>query len=508
MRKSDQQKRLDALFNPKGTKPKSDIIKCTLYGQGKDVNMELRVDPESSRIVQNIARNRLSHEKTREAFVRAYYLYELLVQDYGFSEWILNEEICKSTRVSRDTMIEIRELLSYYEILFIDSKEYKESLKKHLKAKSEFDGSKAKFLKIKPYTYVVGRFINSNVIQVNKSKFVGRDVIRYKLSKKVYDLVKLYKDMERCSRADDIYAILLRFFERNCQIINNINKYLEQTNKDYPSTTYVAPYQMLELDNEVPNLLMRTRRWETLLVWALYRNVPAKVTENSRLWHPFHSLAREYRKHVTYNGSRLMEAADVHNCFYVLMLKAFEQDESIDKDELQRYSVLVRGGRFYELFVDEFVKDLPPNSYSYKKMRRQVKEWLQSYRNIINEGQLRYEHPRLDDIFKAKFPTIRNALLHYQTTINKDGKRVKKLQTDMCHVETNLISKVCFDLKVYGVTPFSLHDGIYLSEDEMEKMRVILGVKEIEDVQRWIEELFWKYFDEQTPEIVKQLINE
>ena len=85
MRKSNQQKRLDALFNPKGTKPKSDIIKCTLYGQGKDVNMELRVDPESSRIVQNIARNHLSHEKTRDAFVRAYYLYELLVQDYGLA---------------------------------------------------------------------------------------------------------------------------------------------------------------------------------------------------------------------------------------------------------------------------------------------------------------------------------------------------------------------------------------------------------------------------------------
>lgn len=507
MRKSNQQKRLDALFNPKGTKPKSDIIKCTLYGQGKDVNMELRVDPESSRIVQNIARNHLSHEKTRDAFVRAYYLYELLVQDYGFSEWILNEEICKSIRVSKDTMIEIRELLSYYEILFIDSKEYKESLKKYLKAKSESDGSKAKFPKIKPYKYVVGSFINSNVIQVNKSRLVGKGVIRYKLSEQVYDLVKLYKDMEGCSTVEDIYTIPLRFYGRNHQIISDINKYLEQMGMEYPPTTYVAPYQMLEFDSEVPNLLMRTRRWETLLVWALYCNVPAKVTDNSRLWHPFHSLAREYRKHVTYNGSRLMEAADVHNCFYVLMLKAFEQDESIDEDELQRYSVLVRGGRFYELFVDEFVKDLPPNSYSYEEMRRQVKEWLQSYRNIINEGQLRYEHPRLDDIFKAKFPTIRNALLHYQTTINKDGKHVKKLQTDMCHVETSLISKVCFDLKAYGVTPFSLHDGIYLSEAEMEKIRLAFYFNKIEDVQKWIEELFWQYFDELTPDKVRELIN-
>ena len=84
---------------------------------------------------------------------------------------------------------------------------------------------------------------------------------------------------------------------------------------------------------------------------------------------------------------------------------------------------------------------------------------------------------------------------------------MKKLQTDMCHVETSLISKVCFDLKAYGVTPFSLHDGIYLSEAEMEKIRLAFYFNKIEDVQKWIEELFWQYFDELTPDKVRELIN-
>ena len=197
---------------------------------------------------------------------------------------------------------------------------------------------------------------------------------------------------------------------------------------------------------------------------------------------------------------------DVHNCFYVLMLKAFELSNSIEEEELKRFSIIVKNGKFYEMFVDELLKDQPVGLYDYKEVREEVKKRLQSYRNIYNEGMLRYEHAVIDDIFKKHFPTIRDYLLHYETITNMEGKRVKRLQSDMCHLETYLISKICFELTSFGVTPFSLHDGIYMSEAEMNQLSNRLKLDSIKDTQRWVEDLFWQYFDELTPNKVQRIL--
>lgn len=47
---------------------------------------------------------------------------------------------------------------------------------------------------------------------------------------------------------------------------------------------------------------------------------------------------------------------DVHNCFYLLMLKAFELSNSIEEEELKRFSIIVKNGKFYEMFVDELLR--------------------------------------------------------------------------------------------------------------------------------------------------------
>ena len=109
-------------------------------------------------------------------------------------------------------------------------------------------------------------------------------------------------------------------------------------------------------------------------------------------------------------------------------------------------------------------------------------------------------------MFIKHFPTIRNYLLHYETITNMDGKRVKRLQSDMCHLETYLISKICFELTSFGVTPFSLHDGIYMSEAEMNQLSNRLKLDSIKDTQRWVENLFWQYFDELTPNKVQRIL--
>ena len=92
----------------------SDILRCRLYGKLEEVNTELDVDTESYLVIQRISRNSFSSEKTIQACIKAYYLYELLIQKEGLEEWILNEEIRESLEVSNETLIKIRILFALY----------------------------------------------------------------------------------------------------------------------------------------------------------------------------------------------------------------------------------------------------------------------------------------------------------------------------------------------------------------------------------------------------------
>ena len=514
MRKSEEQKRIDGIFNPLPIKSKSDIIRCTLLRQGKGgaPNMTLWVEPENYYMLKRIVDKHFTRKKSKDAFIKAYYLYELLVQDYAIGGFIINEEIRATLGIDKELLIRIRRVLVQLNILKVNADEYTGSMLKSRRCKSLSKGIEVS--SSKTYSYEAREFLNSSGISLpvplsllHRNKPIH---INYRLSSYTYDLIGLYKDLEKCRELDTEEAykrvryILLRFSKRNYQKSNGINEDFLQNTVSCPSNTYIAPYDKLDFDNEFPKIVLRVRKWDTLFVWFLHRDAPAKVTDSSRLWHPFHSLAREYRKHLMFNGSHLMEAMDVHNCFYVLMLKAFEQNDSIDCNEMVEFSNLVRSGRFYEFFVEELMKKYL-TIHTKEELRMAVKHDLQSYRNITNAGQLRYLHKELDNIFIEKFPTIREALLHYPTVINKEGKRVKRLQTDMCHLETFLISKVCFTLKANGVTPFSLHDGVYVSEEDMEVLRNKLGLDTIQNVQAWVEGLFWEYFDDLTPERVTLL---
>ena len=50
-----------------------------------------------------------------------------------------------------------------------------------------------------------------------------------------------------------------------------------------------------------------------------------------------------------------------------------------------------------------------------------------------------------------------------------------------------LISKVCFLLKDMGLNPFTLHDAIYLSKDELGSLE-----------EGFVDKLFWEVFDATT----------
>ena len=127
--------------------------------------------------------------------------------------------------------------------------------------------------------------------------------------------------------------------------------------------------------------------------------------------------------------------------------------------------------------------------------RDRVKVEMQSFRNIKTYGQAESQHPMLAKKFKELFPSICHWLFTYPIYRNRKGKNAKRLQADMSRIETMLIRKVCFQLKGMGLNPFTLHDAIYLSEDELGSLE-----------EDFVDKLFWEVFDATTEEDVRRAL--
>lgn len=266
--------------------------------------------------------------------------------------------------------------------------------------------------------------------------------------------------------------------------------------RDFGFGIFKPKYSELELSAIPQKDLVGNVNIEELKKWVKYYKDDARITTVSRLWHPFHCLPKSYREHVTYNGSPLVEAMDVKNCYYVLMVKALQLADKIDPDELRRFEALVRDGDIYmEIgndiqFIHEIKEDYNDDDYlSFigTTRRDRVKVEMQSFRNYKTYGQAESQHPMLAKKFKELFPSICHWLFTYPIYRNRKGKNAKRLQADMSRIETMLISKVCFRLKDMGLTPFTLHDAIYLSQEELGTVG-----------KGFVDKLFWEVFDATT----------
>lgn len=97
----------------------------------------------------------------------------------------------------------------------------------------------------------------------------------------------------------------------------------------------------------------------------------------------------------------------------------------------------------------------------------------------------------VEDFFTKEYPTIHDALLNWREEkyTNSAGKEKisKMLWQDFQKVEYDIISdKICNYLyKTYQVTPVTVHDALYLTDDDLEK------------VSESIEDIFWKLIDYQ-----------
>lgn len=517
----------------------------------------------------------------QNAYIKAYYLYEFLYKVLGVKIDISTEVFARSLQIDGKTLQKVNWRLHQDNLLWIDTSKHTASVRKKLDDPSAYvhlDSYHYKFVQCVgelPFAYfpkdpsdrnktetvdyatrdvstsLLGGYYGSTIF----TKEIKTKTVELKLDEYLYNKL-------RCIDAPSLIDFSYNFFgkknsnnswENSSDISGNISSIIIPGNKvlacqDYgmldgeevlareiPKDIYAAPYEDLEL--RITGLdLLTCGHEQSVYIWFKHHREKARVTSVSRLYHPFHGLARAYRKKTYYNGSPLMEAADIHNCFYTLMALAIRfasetdcNDLNAPKDsqlakESEKFSRSVREGTFYESVMDFVNRDafapenVPMNNGEYvfpwecpelAKSRSEIKLELQSYRNITNSGVARHQHPVIDDFFVENYPAIRDFLFHYDTEtrpVNGRKKKVKLLQADMCRVETYLISSTCFAVKEMGITPFSLHDGIYVSENEMDELKKRLRLDTIKDAQDWILDIFWDRYDALDSEKMKELI--
>ena len=279
---------------------------------------------------------------------------------------------------------------------------------------------------------------------------------------------------------------------------NNINYNINRESESCESINRTETFSRNELsDNQLNDILRadfeeRYRYLEYIdSKGKRYDQVPARhETEDGRYFHWLHSMHAIDRKHVYFNGSPLVENFDVTGCFYTLIARLMMDLGTISEQEMQRYRNLVRNGDIYNSIKDWIEKTYEAPWTQSTWTRDQVKQRLQSWRNTLPtriEAQKKRDTLffQICEWWKANYPEIGDSIVNYPSYQNNENRKTKRLQLDCCKLETKYISgAVCSELgKKYGVVAFTVHDAVYVTEKDKDKLEN-MGVK--------IEDVFWK----------------
>lgn len=454
-------------------------------------NLEILVDVKSPtyKALLLIANRNFNHQKTREAFVKAYYLYEFLLQraDLGNGEFT-TRDIESALGISQDTRCLINHLLSDYYILSVYDEDHNASVKRMIEGQQK---------PLERFKY--GFHTLSNQYLSEKSKPRIYHTLSFKITSDLYEILKnrgfLLKDEDDVEMLSQKYTIYSSGnFDDNVQCSNGL------TCKELNIFNNSAPYGELRFSGLTVGVCREKGSWGKLISW--FRNREKAPTFSSGRWyHSFHNLPKKYRQYLCYNDEPLEEAMDVHNCFYVLMGKLFETFPEIEKEELESYKSLVRSGKFYE-DVMEFLGI---------KSRDYIKERLQGYRNDYASG-MKNDYADIDSYFQVKFPSIRQCLMNYPRKHHKTKKKtVKTLQVDAGYIESYLMGLVVKRLKEnFDVTPFPLHDAIYLNRLDVEiidsRIKQPNIINRDTSASEYIEGMFWEEYDKLEPQKVQDML--
>lgn len=416
--------------------------------------------------------------KTRDAFVKCYYLLYALCYMWHQEDALTILMLCAILDVSKPTMERILSHLSHYDLIGIDKNAWYDSVQLRIQAQKygvccELDNFRYKCGYPVPTSFPARGYAS---LPLNLSFFLPQQTYTVLQNLGLHYNPNL--PLKETILKEDSHIISQDSIQNTLKnnVINIAN-----------NTVFVPDYSKLAFAPELLNMPLEQARQLgdvlKLAVWNSGRFRPVKLS-SGRLFHCWHNMPRVFRKYLEFNGSKLVEAMDIHNAFFVIMIKIFRIEPSIKKEELCRYEKLVRSGKLYEEIMRQ----------TGNPIREQVKQSLNAYRNDDARSMSHYPVHRY---FKANFPTITKYLMRYPT-YNKKGVEVKYLQVDASHVETVLMSKVCFALSEYGVVPFSLHDAIYISEADKARLDE-RGIS--------VEALFWSAYDGMSDEEIKDIVS-
>jgi len=445
-----------------------------IYNENKPM-LHLEVDKLSETIVylRQVAIRYNLHRKTQDALIRAYYLYYFLIRWAELGEGLVTNDIEIALGINNETRIKINNILRADKLLTIYMKKHYESIENMLRMDKY--GLSAQ---IDPYSYDFSIYGG-----INDQHKVASEKMSYPLPRKLWE--KIVK--KGFALSDN--SFLMHALDKECD-----TKLTQPTYSLLDESIYVPPYNRIRISPILLSMRVKDAKKKTKLAdaisWISEKNNPVKYT-SGRLYHAFHRTSRTFRKYLEYNGSLLVEAMDIHNAFFLLLSKILHVAERvdgfhIDQEELNKYDKLIREGRLYE---DVMLFEKYP-------IRDQIKERMNTFKNDTKASMAHYPEY---NYFKERFPSILHALQEYPTYNKKDGTKTKYIQTDLSFIETFLISSVCWKLKEQGITPFSLHDAIYVSQSDLDRLQE----KDID-----INNIFWDKFDSLTDDEIIALIKE
>lgn len=199
---------------------------------------------------------------------------------------------------------------------------------------------------------------------------------------------------------------------------------------------------------------------------------PAHFTEHSnRIYHEFQSLPSIERNKCMFQNECLTELYDVNASIFQILLipvQAALQKKTLSQDEFNRFYTAVRTDIYKDCML--YLKEKYQQDYydlSNMQARKDVKTFMQQYINSCPNTKDKFDTSitkMIDDYFMTKFPNIRNIIAYMHTYVPKGKRRLRKnMHEFFTQLETNVISNIlCRDLYNYGITSFTVHDGIYV----------------------------------------------
>lgn len=187
-----------------------------------------------------------------------------------------------------------------------------------------------------------------------------------------------------------------------------------------------------------------------------------KYRSDGKLYSRLAVVRRAVRRHITYGGSRLVEAADIHSAHFTFLPEVFRRGVQVSAGEIGRWTALTRSGRLYDDIA----------GYS-GLTRAEVKSEMQPFLSMKSRGQ--YLHGRKKDdehirevrrrivrYFDDRFPGVCRALSRWRNRFPD-----VTIKSECNRVESDLMNPVCDALRAASLHPFRVHDAVYLPEDEI-----------------------------------------